>query len=835
MSRPIAALVVCFAMGLGGRLPAQQPGTVPAPASIIGFEPGTDSMLADWGQITRYFAALASASPRVRVDTLGPTTLGRPLLLVTVTSPTHQAQLAALRAGQRRLADPRGLTARALDSLRRHQPAVVLIGHNIHSTEIASSLSSMELAYRLVTEPTLARLLDSLVVLLVPSLNPDGLDTTVAWYRRYRGTRYEGGPLPWLYHPYVGHDNNRDWYMLTQMETRLVTRVLYREWFPEIVYDVHQMGSDGVRLFVPPFADPVNPNLDPALVAATSAVGSAMAAALYDAGLSGIAQRRRYDLWWHGGFRTVPARHNMIGILSEAASARLASPAHILPDSLEQPPRGVDALVPWPGGTWRIGDIMTYQRIAADALLRYAATSRSELITRFVELGRRAVAAGLAGDPFAYALPPADDPGAQATLANALLAAGIEISRAQDAFVADGRTYPAGTLVILMAQPFRAHVKDLLEPQHYPDPGGSRTPYDIAGWTLPLTMGVPADAIRASFTANLVRVDTVAVPPGRIVGAGDVFLLRNRAAAESRAVAALLGAGQHVAWTDSAVVGWGPRARAILADLAARDGFDVYAAPAAPAGLRGMRQRLPRIALYQPYTASIDEGWTRWVFEQYGISYATVHDGDMRRGELRRRFDVVVLPSLSARQLDAGRDSVTVPAAYAGGLGSAGGDALSVFVRDGGTLVCLNASSDFAISRLKLPVSNVLATDAQTQQVSRFLAAGSILGVAFRRPGGGGRVSSPVLVGIPDSLGVFFEGGAAFEAQPPAQALGWYAPEPLRSGFARNPDVVAGRAAAVDVAVGRGRVVLFGFRPQFRGQTHGTLRLLFNAVLLAAP
>jgi len=835
MSRPIAALAVFVAVGVGGRLPAQRPAAVPAPATVLGFEPGSDSMLADWGQITRYFAQLAAASPRVRVDTLGPTTLGRPLLLVIVTSPTHQAHLAALRAAQRRLADPRGLSARALDSLRRAQPAVVLIGHNIHSTEIASSLSSMVLAHRLATEPALAHLLDSLVVLLVPSLNPDGLDTTVAWYRQYRGTPYEGGPLPWLYHPYVGHDNNRDWYMLTQAETRLVTRVLYREWFPEIVYDVHQMGREGVRLFVPPFADPVNPNLDPALVAATSAAGSAMASALYDAGLSGVAQRHRYDLWWHGGFRTVPARHNMIGILSEAASARLASPVHIPPDSLDQPPRGVNGLVPWSGGTWRIGDIMTYQRIAAEALLRYAATTRSELITRFVELGRRAVAAGLAGDPFAYVLPPAADAGAQATLANALLATGIEISRAQDPFVADGRSYPAGSLVIPMAQPFRAHAKDLLEPQHYPDPGGARTPYDIAGWTLPLTMDVPAHAVSESFTANLVRVDTVSVPPGRIVGAGDVFLLRNRATAESRAIAALLRAGQHVAWTDTGVVTWGPRARAILAELAARHGFPVQAVTAAPAGLRGTRQRLPRIALYQPHTASIDEGWTRWVFEQYDISYTTVHDGDMRRGGLRSRFDVVVLPSASARQLEAGRDSLTVPAPYAGGLGALGVDALSVFVRDGGTLVCLNASSDFAISRLNLQVGNVLATDAQTQQVSRFLAAGSILGVAFRRPEGGGRVSSPVLVGIPDSVGAFFEGGGAFEVSPPAEALGWYASDPLRSGFARHPDVVAGRAAAVDVAVGRGRVVLFGFRPQFRGQTHGTLRLLFNAVLLAAP
>lgn len=833
MRRPIALLAMLLGAGTGARLPAQRPAPIPAPASVLGFAPGTDSLLADWGQITAYFAALAGASPAVRVDTLGPTTLGRPFLLVTLTSPANQARLALLRRAQERLADPRALTPAAFDSLLGAQPAVILIGNNIHSTEIASSLMGMALAHRLVTEPALARLLDSVVVLLVPSLNPDGLDTTVAWYRRYRGTRYEAGPLPWLYHPYTGHDNNRDWYMLTQAETRLMTRVLYRDWFPEVVYDVHQMGAGGVRLFVPPFADPVNPNLDPALVAATNAVGATMAAALYDAGLPGVAHQQRYDLWWHGGFRTVPARHNMIGILSEAASARLASPLTLSADSLRQPAAGVNFPAPWPGGVWGIGDIVRYELVAAEALVRYAAASRRELIARFVALGRRAVAAGLAGDPFAYLLPPAADEAARATLANVLLATGIEVRRATAPFEADGQLRPAGTLVVPMAQPFRAHAKDLLEIQHYPE--RAHAPYDIAAWTLPLTMDVPAHAVRQPFQASLVQVDTVTVPPGRIHGSGEVFLLANRTADEARAIAALLTAGQRVGWTDTAVVAWGPRARAILAELAARHGFDVRAVAAAPSGTQGVRRRLPRIALYQPYTASMDEGWTRWLFEQYGISYTTVHDSEVHRGGLRGSYDVLVLPSASPSQIEHGRDTLESPAAFAGGLGATGIESISAFVRDGGLLVCLNASSDFAISRLNLQVRNVLATDASTQQVSRFQASGSILGVAFRGPGGGGRVSSPVLVGIPDSLAVVFDDGGAFETVAPAVALGWYGPDPLRSGFARTPEEIAGRPALVATKLGRGTVMLFGFRPQFRGQTHGTFRLLFNAVLLAAP
>jgi hypothetical protein len=248
-----------------------------------------------------------------------------------------------------------------------------------------------------------------------------------------------------------------------------------------------------------------------------------------------------------------------------------------------------------------------------------------------------------------------------------------------------------------------------------------------------------------------------------------------------------------------------------------------------------VRRRLPRIALYQPHTASMDEGWTRWTLEQYGISFTTVHDSDIRQGDLRGRFDVIILPSETAARLAEGHDSLTVPPAYAGGMGPAGIAAVSAFVRGGGTLVCLNASSDFAISRLNIPVRNVLASDAQTQQGSRFLASGSILGVAFGPRDGGPRVPTPVLVGVPDSLGVFFEGGGAFELDVPARALGWYSPEPLRSGFARNAERISGKAAVVEVPVDSGRAILFGFRPQFRGQTHGAFRLLFNAVLLAAP
>ncbi len=803
------------------------------PSDAIGFEPGTDSMLADWKQVSGYMNALAQGSPYVRVDTLGRTTEGRPFLLLTITSPANQGRLADIKRGQALLADPRRLTAADLEDLRAKQPAVILISNNIHSTEVASSQMGMTLAYRLATDPEWRRLLDSVVVLMIPSMNPDGLDTVVSWYRRYKGTRYEGGPLPWLYHKYIGHDNNRDWFMLTQVETRLVTRMLYKEWFPEIVYDVHQMGSNGVRLFVPPFQDPVNPNLDPALVEAMSLVGTQMAASLYDAGMTGIAHQQTYDLWWHGGFRSTPTRHNMVGILTEAASTRLGSPITLSVDSVRQPGPGVNYPAPWPGGTWHLGDIVRYELITSQALVRLAARDRINVIDRFVGVGRRAVEDGLAGNPFAYVLPPEQrDPEAWTTLANVLAAGGVEVWRAAESFTADGQTYAAGSLVVPMGQPYRAHAKDLLEAQHY-TPVADRPPYDVAGWTLPFTMGVRADAVNTPFSANLVKVDSVTPTPGRIEGSGEIFFLKNRTNAESRAVAALLAAGQTVTIVGDSLMVRGPRARAILSDHAARHGFTVTAVRTAPAGGQGAtRQRLPRIGLYQPWTGNIDEGWTRWLFEQYGISYTTLHDGDVKKGGLRQRFDVIVLPDVDGSAILRGVDSTRIPLQYAGGMGESGANAVSEFVRGGGTLVCLDGSSNFAITHLNLPVVNVLAGEASGPQVLRFYAPGSIFGVRLGRVE---RAGSPVTLGVPDSLDIYFENSAAFTVSAPARALATYPDRPLRSGYARFQERLAGKAALVEAPVGSGRVILFGFRPQFRGQTHGTFKLLFNTVLLAAP
>lgn len=759
----------------------------PHPREHLGFEVGADRTLADWGQITGYFAKLAAASPAVALDTLGTSTQGRPFIIATVSSPENIARLETIRAAQARLADPRRLGAAEEARLVATQPSVIVIQNNIHATEIASSQMVMELAWRLATVDTLQRALRDVVVILIPSANPDGQDMITKWYREGVGTEWEGGPMPWLYHHYVGHDNNRDWYMVTQKETRVTTDLLYRRWFPIVLYDVHQQGNSGMRLTVPPHVDPINPNVDPLLVRMINHIGAEMSLALESRGKAGVGDGATYDLWWHGGARSTPTRHNMAGVLTEAASVRIATPIEQKAEELRGHPRGlpkyerrVNFPNPWPGGWWRLRDIVDYELIAAEALVRLVSQQREDYVRNFVRLGRKAVRLGETEAPFAYVIPGGQrDMKATEKLVDVLRVGGVEVQRASAPFAAGGKRYPAGSFVVPMAQPYRAHAKDLLEPQSFPRmeswPGGPpERPYDVAGWTLPLQMGVVAD-----------RIDSAFALPAR---------------------------------TEVAVKPW--------------------AGPTPATRRRGD----PRVALYKPWTASMDEGWTRWVFETNGVSYVTLTDSMVKAGRLRDQFDAIVVPDMSLRSIREGMSARQVPPRYAGGLGATGIAELKRFAETGGTLVLLDHAAELATAELgvataltRVPSRGGDEEDAQrggadsTRRLPLY-APGSILRVLVD-------ARHPVGAGMPDTAAVYFTNSVTFDPAPgaPIRVIARYparADDILLSGFLQGGEAIAGKAAAVEAAVGRGRVVMFGFRPQYRGQSYGTFRMLFNALRL---
>lgn len=828
--RSLVLLALLSPLPLAGQ--AAEP--VPAPESVVGFVPGTPGRLADWAQIVDYFARLERASPMVRVDTIGHTVQGRPMLMAVVTSPANMARLEEIRRGQARLADPRGVPEAEIERLIATQPAVTFIGASLHGNEIMATQMSMELAHELATDPELGRALEDVVVLLVPGMNPDGLDITRDWWLRVRETPHAQSRMPWLYHFYVGHDNNRDFYMVTQPETEAVTRVLYHEWFPEVVFDVHQMGNRGARFFIPPFDDPLNPNIDPLIVRMTNLVGMQMALDLTEAGKTGIEHGERFDLWWHGGGRTVPARHNMVGILSEAASAYYGDPIVQHADSIRQPRVGSMFPEPWPGGEWTPRDIVEYELIAARSLVNLLQRQRHDFVRNFVELARKQVRRGEEGGPFAYVVPAGQrDPGSAAEMLRVLRKGGVEVHEARAPFRAGGRDYPAGTRVVLMAQPFRAHAKDLLEPQAYPDirpyPGGPPdVPYDVAGWTLPFQMGVEAVEVAEPFAVDaLVRLDSVPVHRGTVTGTGRAYALDPQMNATHRAIHEVIRAGGRVTFAADTPVVSGVRELDRRVQRWAQEwGVDAVAT----ARPRGETLERLRVGLYKPWTASMDEGWTRWVFEQWGVPFDTLHDARLRRGKLGRRYDVIVVPDLSYREMMRGLDPAASPAEFAGGLGERGAAALREFVEGGGTLVLLDSSVEFAIRELGVPVRDV-AAEQRDDDPARWYAPGSILRVRWDP-------SHPLAYGMPEESAVYYARSPVLEVAPDAPGVRVVARYPekdlLLSGYAQGEERVAGKAALVEAEVGRGKVVLFGFRPQHRAQPHETFKPLFNALYRGA-
>ena len=825
---------------------------LPTPEAHLGFRPGADGRLATWDQVVRYVKTVGDGSDRVDVRTLGETTEGRPYVCALISSPETLRDLERFRNLQSRLADPRAFAdAAEADRALAESKAVVVITCSIHSSETASTLMALELLYELATreDPKTRAVLDATIVILVPSANPDGVDKVAAWYERSKGHPWEGSGMPELYHKYAGHDTNRDWFMLNLKETRLLSRLLYREWFPTLLYDVHQMGRAGARMFVPPFHDPINPNLDPRMHQAIFTIGAHMAGDLAAAGKKGVLTGGLYDNWWNGGNRTTPQRHNVVGVLTEAASVRMASPIFIEKDDLKAGGRGfpdhkpsVHFVDPWPGGMWTLRDIIDYELICARSLLTLASRYRDHFQANLLAMARDAVKKGQTEPPHAWIVPlDQRDPGTAATLIRAMLDTGVEVRSSSEAFTASGETFPPGSWVIPAAQPYRPHVKDMMERQVYPTRltagGRAESPYDVAGWTLPLQMGVRVVEAAAPISVKGERIESADGPKGKIDGppdagyyrlanrSNDDFILLNGLAAASIAVERGLSEKGETPLLFKAT----EESRAVLDRVLPTLSCRVTAtrdapAPASPSRRGPFGDRLSaRVALYQPWVPSMDEGWTRLVLERFAFPYTSVHNADVRAGRLRDRFDVVLFASIDPKTLRSGYEPDETEPAYVGGLGPEGLDALRAFLKDGGRLVFLGASCDYAIESLGLPVKNVL----KGRPSSEFYAPGSLLRANVDTKIG-------LAAGAPETVSVYVDQPAAFESTATTgvqQIVRYATPGPLESGWLLGPERLEGKGAMVAVGVEKGTVVLFGFRPQHRGQTHGTFRLLFNTLL----
>ncbi|MGE0443486.1 MAG: M14 family zinc carboxypeptidase [Gemmatimonadales bacterium] len=857
MPRSLRYLGSAFAL-FAGVLPAAAQRTVPTPESVLGFVPGADFKLATYEESIRYFEALAQAAPdRIRLAEVGRTSENRAWRVAFISSPANLANLERHRAIANRLAHPDGLSASEAEGLAREGRALVDISGGLHASEVAGAQHTIQLAYDLVRGgPRVDPLLDEVIVVLWPSLNPDGQDIVVNWYRETVGTPYEAAPMHELYQKYIGHDNNRDAYMLNVPESRVITRT-WRHWEPQLIYVHHQSSPFPTRIWLPPFAEPIAPETPPIMARQANAVGTLIAQALESNGQPGATHMGDgFDAWYPGYIDYLPMLQHIVAYWTETALYRYATPYFYTlqdfpPDTRDFRARSLYSS-PWKGGWWRLRDAVEYMETASIATIDYAAKYRETLLLNRYRSGRDAIERYRAEPPYAYVVPVRQrDPMAPVELLRRLAFNGVRISRLTAAARLGGAEYPAGTWVIPMDQEFAPLVRQLLDPQRYPDlreyPGGPpEQPYDAAGWTLPYLMDVHAVEIRdpigddvrsrleavradpldpASSPDTDLRTNTVAagiVPPAGVLrGAGPAIAVDPRENNAFRFVGRALAAGGSVR-----VSGLGGGALRYVVTNPGRDA-ERWAAELALTADRTAATGEPvgtRIALYKPWRASMDEGWTEWLLDQHGIRFTTVSNADLRAGRLTDRFDVIIIASDSPRGLLDGYAKGSVPPRYEGGIGNEGVRELDGFVRGGGTLVCFNSSSDFAIQQLHLPVRNVVAGVDRKE----FFASGSILRVATD-------TTHPVMAGMPPEAMIFFDDSPVFTTTEgfAGSALARYETEgnPLASGYLLGEARMAGHAAALDVRHGRGHVVLLGFRPQWRGQTWGTFRVALNAAL----
>ena len=818
---------------------------LPSPESHFGHRMGEAKTLVEWSEVVHYFQLLAEASDQVRVTELGRSTEDRPFILVTIADTETLADLPRYQRMQAQFADPRSVNDEEAESLVEQGKTVVLITCSIHSTEVASTHTAMEFTHKLLTEntPRHRAILENTIFLLVPSLNPDGVDKVARWYKRYLGTPYEGAPMTELYQKYVGHDNNRDWYIFSQDETRLMIERVHNVWRPQVVYDVHQMGSNGARMFVPPWSDPIDPNIDPLIVQQVNQMGMGMAADLTAAGKTGVVVNAIYDYF-------TPARHYQsyhggLRLLSESASVRYATPIDVPYSSLTTSARGYNAQVrswnfvePWPGGQWTLRDIIDYQLIAFESCLYQAATRRRALLRNFRRISQRVIRRNH-GRSF---LLPRDqhDPSALHRLLATLEFGLVEIHQARRPFEALDRSFDTGDYVILLDQPYGAFARTLLESRNYPElreyPGGPPVrPYDVTAHSLPLLMGVQVFESTEPLEADLKPAWPLQAPRGS-VGRSSVVALSPDNTRSWTAVNRILKAGMDVYRDTTDGTFYIPRhesLRGMLEDVA--NEFGLIFRPASPTSTRRRRMEQPRAGLYQGFVPLMDEGWTRWVLEHYEFPYESVGNARLQAGDLNSDFDVIILPDARPRTLHGGYlpgalyRGAPAPPEFTGGIGTAGATALREFIVRGGTLLAFNRASQFAIDRLGAPVRNVLSG----LDSSRFYVPGALLNVTVD-------TSHPLAFGLRTHEAAWFESGPAFEitgvpSDDAVAVMRYPQKDLLASGWLLGEGYLAEQAAVLDVPVGNGHLVLFGIRPQYRAQPNVTFKMLFNGLHYTAP
>ncbi len=847
--------------------------SIKTPEEFFGFKPGTDRMLFDYGQLIKYFKLLDKSSTKIKLEKIGTSPMGKPIYIAFISSEKNINNLEKIKVVNRKLAIDPGIPAEELDKIIKDTPVSFLETLSMHSGEVGPSQSAPLIAYDLITteDKDKNKWLDDVVMLMVPNHNPDGMDMVVHHYWKYKGKKYEGSYLPGVYHKYIGHDNNRDFVTLTQSDTKAIAGIYNLEWFPQVMVEKHQMGSNTSRYFVPPNHDPIAENIDAGIWNWTGIFGANMIKDMTKDGLAGVSQHYLFDDYWPGSTETCIWK-NVIGFLTEAASVKYATPIYIEQNELRGYGKGlseyeksINMPLPWDGGWWRLGDIVKYEISSTYSILKTASNHRADILRYRNEICRKEVERGSISAPYYYVLPIIQhDQSEMVSLVNLLHEHGVDTYHLKNDVIFSGRKFNKGDVVVPLSQSFRPFIKEVMESQKYPvrhyTPGGKIIkPYDITSWSLPLHKGVrsfmidkPSSEISSSLIKNSPDFTIHLSPSDKYTHM--IFSVTNnesfkvafsakssgikveRLKSDMKIGAEFYGKGSFVIKNNG-----NSKLKKIISDLSVSPGYVKISKK-----LNTSEFLIPRIGLVETWFHDMDTGWTRFVLDSYSIPFTVIRPSDIQGLNLSGKFDVLIFPDarpsvLLKGKYKSGSDyfSPSYPPEYAKGMGSKGLKKVIEFIDKGGNVISWGASTGLFMGEHEIKNSSGI-TESFSFPVS------DISGIAKKNglycPGSFVKIDlrkdHPLTIGMGDSCGIFFRGTALFKTSIPnfdrdRRVIGKFPKDKiLLSGYCENEKTLENKSVFVWLKKNKGQLVLMGFNPQFRASTGGTYKLLFNSILL---
>jgi hypothetical protein len=851
------------------------------PSDYFGFQPGSDGNLFTYEELISYLQKLDEVSDKLKMVEIGNSPEGRPMYIAFISSPGNISNLDKLKDINKRLALDTNIPVQEKEELISEGKVFVLGTLSMHSTEVGPSQSAPLIAYDLVTtsDPSKLQWLEDVVYMMVPCHNPDGMDMVVNHYHKYKGTKYEGSSMPRVYHKYVGHDNNRDFVTLSQEDTKAIARIYNLEWYPQVMIEKHQMGSTGTRYFVPPMHDPIAVNVDAGIWNWTKIFGTNMMKDMTREGLDGISQQYLFDDYWPGSTETCLWK-GVIGMLTEAASAKMATPVYVEPNELRVRGKGlgeykksINMPQPWEGGWWKLSDIVDYELSSTNSLLKTASLHREAVLRFRNDLSVREVEKGRTEPPYYYIMPPQQGDASELVhLVNLLKEHGVQLYQTSDELQLDNKVLAKGSIVVPLAQPFRSFIKEVLEVQEFParhyTPGGEMIrPYDITSWSLPLHFGVKSWEVNKRFPeleSTLKDMDAAfdlrsgsdqksmgLFPAGnnesfktafRAMELGlPVERLTEGAEIDGRKIAN----GSFIITADKSGENW----KVLLDELTVEPLFPDQK----PESTRVVS--MPRIALVETNFHDMDAGWTRYVLDTYHIPFTVVKPGDFSKTEFSDDFEAVIFPSTRKSILMSGKYGsgsnyyvTSYPPEYTKGIGKDGMKKLMAFVDQGGLIISWGGSTKLFEGTLTISQEKDKDKDDEEEgekeefqlpfvdvsdqmKKAGFYCPGSLVKITLKK-------DHPLTFGMPGSVGVFYRGQPAFRTSVPnfdmdRRVIGITPEKNIRiSGYVAKEELLGNKPLMIWMKKGKGQFVLFGFNPNFRASTHATYKLLFNSILL---